>query len=1521
MPEFSHNRAVVIGINNYGNGISSLHNAVNDAKKLIEILRQQHGYQVWVSLDEVATLKNLNKLLEETLPEQVKSDDRLIFYFAGHGIALNGDEGPEGYLIPQDAKLGDIQSYLPMTKLQDSLSELPCRHFLGILDCCFAGAFRWSSTRDFSTTPEVIHKERYDRFIEDPAWQVITSAAYDQKALDAFSLDTQRGQVGQHSPFAAALIEALAGEADLYPPAINGKQSGDGVITATELYLYLRDRIEPATEGYRHRQTPGIWPLKKHDKGEYIFLNPGHELNLPPAPPLDESQNPYRGLESFDEQHSRLFFGRTALTEKLCDFVCEHPLTVVVGASGSGKSSLVKAGLVSHLRQPEPNQTKQGRRIDLEPSQQKHHHKQQQWRILAPMRPGESPFRALNITLAQEEIPVVPISNQTYEQALESFSARMADWCQLNPNSKLLLVVDQLEELITLCRDDQERKNFLHFLTKAVNNYPEHLRLVLTLRSDFEPQFQDTHLKDYWARFPVPAMTRAELRQAIEEPASAKVMFFKSDDPQNPLIDQLIDEVAEMPGALPLLSFTLSELYLKYLKRQRSAQYRGETIERAITEADYRELGGVARSLTQRADAEYEELVNQDKAYEQTIRHVMLRMVAVGGGELARRRVPLSELEYPASENERRQEVIRRFSAARLLVEGQDTEGNPYVEPAHDALVRGWAKLLTWQQEKQESLILQRRVTPAAFEWKSKEQPPGFLGKATPLVNSVVQNLYSDENLLNKIKAKFIRLWRRQPDKQGRSREKQVQFLWNANPYLEVLNKELKSNDNWFNWVEAEFVQQSVLQKHKNSALGWSIATAVFLGLSGLTILALWNLRQAVIGQMLTYSQSAETDLQSNQLVLDALKSSLGAGKSLKQDLLLKLRQPEEWKKEQVIRTLRKAVYTVKEYNRLQGFTSGIETVFWSQDGKLFVASTEQNGTISVLDKQGNQLAELPGNPDAVSKVIFSPDGTKVAIGGENGIIRLWNWQNPQRLIQWKAHQEAIISISFSPDGSQLASAARDGTSRLWNLSGNQVPKFQQPVRNLSGNQVQTFQQPVRNLSGNQVQTFQQPQNVISVGFSPNGQLLKVTTTEDGRTVCLLNSSGKVLCNREKLPVSVDEAILSPDGEQVVIIYGTARNGLRGESLLWNWRQNNSQLLDKDIFVSFSRDGKQLATTGLDDGTVRLRDSDGIQVAELKGHHGEIRSINFKSDGKEIATASTDGTVRLWTLQPQSLRLFKQLQGSLRSVTFSSDGNKLAAQGTDGTIRLWDLFSQRSRKLAGQYGLFNSLSFSPNGKQLAVLGEDGTVRLWDLFSQRSRKLAGQYDSSSNLSFSPNGKQLAVLGEDRTVRLLDLPSGTQVEKLQGSQEGADMKPNAIWRPDGKILLATLASPPSRSIRLLDVRSNKLYASIPVQGDSRSFSSISSNDDGSLIAIGQENGTVSLWYQEGSKLGEFKAYDGNIKSVILSPDSSMLATIGEDGTTKLWQIGKLDELLSRGCNRLRDYLNNPRISESDRALCKN
>ena len=303
--DFARSRAYVIGINEYSNGIPKLRTAVADAAKLGQLLADSHGYQVQsYPRDGSPTLANLRDLLQR-MQQEVGSNDRVLFYFAGHGIALDGEDGPEGYLVPEDANREERTSFLSMVELNEAISKLPCRHFLLILDCCFAGAFRWSSTRDLSPLPSVIHRERFERYIQDPAWQVLTSAAYNQKALDVLSGSTigQRVETGRHSPFAEALFRALEGEADLIPRGKDGQPGGDGVITATELYLYLRESVETATVEQRMRQTPGLWPLKKHDKGEYILLAPGQEQNLPPAPELNYSNNPYRGLQSFDEEH------------------------------------------------------------------------------------------------------------------------------------------------------------------------------------------------------------------------------------------------------------------------------------------------------------------------------------------------------------------------------------------------------------------------------------------------------------------------------------------------------------------------------------------------------------------------------------------------------------------------------------------------------------------------------------------------------------------------------------------------------------------------------------------------------------------------------------------------------------------------------------------------------------------------------------------------------------------------------------------------------------------------------------------------------------------------------------------------------------------------------------------------------------------------------------------------------------------------------------------------------------------
>jgi WD40 repeat protein len=1396
MSEFSQNLAILIGINQYRNGIAPLHNAVNDAKQLAKILQDKHDYQVWQYLDEGATLERLTELFDTKLPEAVSENDRVVVYFAGHGIALNGEDDPAGYLIPQDATQGKVQSYLPMTQLQIALEKLPCRHLLGILDCCFAGAFRWGSTRDLLAAPGVIHQERYDRFIQDPAWQIITSAASDQRALDAFSLNTERGQVGKHSPFAAALIEALSGNADRYPPATLGRRSGDGVVTATELYLYLRDRIELATESYRQRQTPGIWSLKKHDKGEYIFLTPGHPLNLPPAPPLDEAKNPYRGLESFETEHQNLFFGRTAIVEQLEEFVVIHSLTIVLGASGSGKSSLVKAGLIPKLEATD-------------------------WMKIV-IRPGKSAYAALNLALNQEAT------------ARKSYVELISDWKQDNPHTKILLVIDQSEELITLCQNEQESRLFLEELEQVITAHSDIIKVILTLRSDFEPQLRDLALKERWqsARFIVPAMSRSQLRDAIEKPAEARVMYFQPYD----LVEKLIDEVAEMPGALPLLSFALSELYLNYLKRQREANFQGEILDRAITQADYDELGGVTRSLTQRADQECNAL---GETYEQTIKIVMLRMVAVGGGELARRRVSWTELLYPPARAEQVKAAIAQFSAARLLVEGQDAEGNRYVEPAHDALIQGWTKLREWAKAEK-NLDLQRRLTPAAFEWKAKQQK---------------------------------------------------RFLWNADPYLDVLQKEVFNSpeQNWLNQVETEFVQRSVQQKQRNVQTRWGLAIAVMLGLSGLSIAAWFGQRNAKIGQMQAASQASEALLQAKQPTINALLESLQAANLLKelQQGIFPINASEQTS---IVRNLRKAVYTVRETNRLEGFSGKVAKVFW-KDERLLVVTIEREGTVHIWDRRNGKEIKLSRPPGSTAAVQLSPDGNVLAIAqSDRRTISLWRWQQ-QQVTELKAN-EKIDRLRFSPDSLQLASTGFNNSVHLWNLATNTYRQFTQL-------------------------------NLLDVGFDAQGQLLQVVARDRG-TVQVLNASNNLL--REFNSGIFDskggaDATFSPNGSQIILDPRTEARPQQ-DAIVWNWRTGETIPLGQDFTAEFSRDGSKLATTGAADGIVRLRTGAGTPI-EFKAHQTQVANLDFRENGSQLATASADGTVRIWAVELQPLTLIKQLPGAFRSVAFQPGSHQIIGQSSDGTLRWFNTAGESINRSQSSSVLFNEMSFSPNGQRLVALAADGTLHALTPDGKALNQFEGRYFSASNVAFSTNGEQVAVIAKeqsDKAIKILDVNSGQIVNRLPQMQ--TTLFDRVIWQPDSnRILYASLMQQRhGNSVRLWDVTSNQQYATPLTARLGNSFSSLTFNRDGSLIAIA-EGDRINLTYFDGTTMTEFQTNSGQVTSLKLSSDGSLLLSIGDNGTTKLWQIGGLNQLMVQGCDRIRNYLRSPNVSESDRRLCEN
>ena len=784
--------AVSIGINRYQYGIPPLRTAVNDAREIAHVLKTHHKYDAVMSyLDEHATGANLQKLFNHTLPDQIGPDDRLVFYFAGHGVALDSDEGPRGYLLPQDARQEDPDSFIQMHTLYKALNNLKCRHLLVILDSCFSGSFRWSATRHFVTKQPALYRERYERYLQFPAWQVITSASHDQKAADQLFED-RRGYSKKHSPFANALIKALSTDvADRFGNINEEDQTpeGDGVLTAEELYMYLENVVGRTSDNKRKKQTPELWPLEKHDKGQFIFEV--GKVKLRSAPELDKNSNAYRGLKSYEKKDARLFFGRDSVIADLEKRVAKSPITIVLGASGTGKSSVVKAGLIPRLGTS----------------------RTMNWHILPVIRPGSSPIKSLTrafYTLS----PDTPSSQDPTIHINTTLDA----WVKSHPVKQLVLVIDQLEELITMTSTSEEREATLKLLAFLIEKYQDRLRIIITLRTDFESQFTNSVLKPYWpdGRYIVPPMTRENLRDVIEGPAKEMVVFF---DPGE-IVEEMIDEVSATPGGLPLLSFTLSRMYERLYDRFVSSS--GE--DRSMTRADYESLGKVIGSLKQRADEVYEQEVDGirlDARQKETMRRVMLRMVSFEGGNVARQRVLRKELEYPdQEENERVELVLNQLVNARLLVSGETEEHERYVEPAHDALVRSWDKLIEWIHQANWDESNNRRNTDLRFQRE---------------LSVDAQSWANNRALSTKKRTPFL---------------KGSALLWRGDR-VSILKQH--RNANWMNKTELDFAGHS-LQLRLLTRL---LAAAVILTIAGFGI---WGQSNAIEARRQTRNVLAQAD-------------------------------------------------------------------------------------------------------------------------------------------------------------------------------------------------------------------------------------------------------------------------------------------------------------------------------------------------------------------------------------------------------------------------------------------------------------------------------------------------------------------------------------------------------------------------------------------------------------------------------------------------------------------------------------
>lgn len=1359
---FTTSHAFIIGINDYEH-ITRLKTAVNDAKGLAERLEAQHGYTIHGPLLNPSK-EELQKLFLEIIPNKVSPEDRVVFYFAGHGIALDGEEGPNGYIVPADARQGDKDSLVSMDLLHNSLNDLPCQHGMIILDCCFSGAFKWSTGyRDVVfDLPKVIYEERFWRYVKDPAWQVITSSAYDQKAVDVISNQSigmrEEGE-NMHSPFAKALFEALAGAGDVIPA-----DQGDGVITASELYAYLRDSVESQTEEQSKRQSPSMFNLSRHDKGEFIFLNPRHRFNLPPTP----DRNPFMGLASYDEADSNFFFGRDRVSEALVEKVKNNALTVVSGASGTGKSSVIKAGLLPILR-------KEG------------------WELLPVIRPGKEPMQVL-----KEELPDLSelLSPETKLLSIQKeLDALMTNSSipqkSENSDKKYLLIIDQYEELISQCLKEEDRIAFEKQLAEWLKTYPQ-LHIILSVRSDFEPQFESKALSTWWkdGRYIVPSFSQQEIREVITKPALQAILFYEPIE----LVDKLEAEVAQAPGVLPLLSFTLSELYYAYLKSGRQ--------DRSLSLEDYEKMGGVIGALRTKADEVY---LGKDDLHKSSMRKLMLRMVSLEGGELAGKRVYVDKLIFTDTEETQRIKTLaNKLVDARLILRDKDQQDRIYLEPAHDALVRAWGRLWKWiKKVGEEKLIWQNKLSQAVGDYHElleKESPKAgdLLWNRNPRLDILKKELDLKSHNLNQKEETFVR-------KSVALRvKKRRQLIYRLIGFIAIVTG--LGIFSTIQWIEAKFentrnnswlyaLQGEKLAENRDYSHAYSLAQYGFEiqanenTSNALNSITTFPANELIISHFLPYNLSVYAPdftyswdgthfaiidddsievWQSNPpKFLSVIENPLKGGRisfSPKNDFLFAFKPKDNethawhlndaksydlslWSN-QTLELLSKAV-DIKEikgdYRILYAWKN--DFYVFSLKALLGKAQDPQEKIDSLFIEDSPWVIHfLPTRNETFKNEVasLSPDG---------GYIYLWD-KNDYKIVQYDlqtgkktgsslSHEFSMKALRF-PKGGQYLKAFDGEDFYVWNKDLSQlVAKFQIDFANyFSPNARQAVE--ITSNAGRVVKTFDLPEDsfIKPLFKKPKGSFdwFAISPKESFLAYNIQDSSWVKGLIPDKTPVYL------------------SKNGF-GESSSFSFSKNETYLLER------KEDS---------DGRIRFDVYDLSNVKRLYSLEG-IAAATFSADNKHIITAETSGKILLRDINnSQEIQTIFDSEGIYERISISPSGRFLALakggrSGSGDKATIWDFKLTEKRELMNVY---ESIAFSSD--ETWVLGEshsDKNIHILETLTGKLIKKIGKNSTGMPYQWPSNSKELQMITTDNNKYLMtssgvyDIVSGLNIESFQ------------------------------------------------------------------------------------------------------------------------------------------------------------
>ena len=1181
-------------------------------------------------------------------------------------------------------------------------------------------------------------------------------------------------------------------------------------------------------------------------------LDPSHWFSIP------KSVGPYPGFVAFEEKDAGVFFGRDAeITEyldalKLLKAPDRAQALVISGGSGSGKSSLLKAGLIPRLR------------------------RQPDWLIVPPFDPSREPIHALisalrataQATAADIKLPPRPPGTvealiELLQHVLRGIEEKTSAW--------LLLPLDQAEGLLAGAKDGSgtDGSRLLTAIGQLLASRQRRLVVAFTIRTEFIPRLQlalpsDVRLHEVSLR-PI-----AALAEIIEKPAARFGIELEEGLP--------IRMVEDTRGAdaLPLLAYTLRELYEKY----------GD--DNLLTIAEYEQFGGVEGAIENKlheALSDPKPTAAEIAAFRRCFVRQLVRVdeSAVEGERYLRTVVTRDALPDDAKR------LVDRLQEARLLV--GDDEGA--IGIAHERLIRNWASvpLQAWLIEDSDD----RKLIDNLKSLLAAHREGGPLLSEKPLLDAKHflerdRSFEEDEpELSNFIEASIIadqNRVRRQKLLLGGAVAASLVFLVVAIVaflfFLEAQHQTRIAKDRQIQALIAQSKALSSVSRQKADE------------------------GHITLGMLLSLEALPKQEREDRPIVPEAEASLLYAAFMQREDHVLRGHaegvnsvrfSPDGLLVVTASRDRTARIWDVgtgKEIVTLQGHNGQVYGAEFSPDGRRVVTASSDNTARLWSVETGEIIATLGNHEGQVNQASFSPNGLKIITASDHGEAKLWDAVRARYIATLRGHEGRVWSAAFSPDGTRLVTAAEDNTAKIWDADG----KF---LFNLRGHE----------------------DHVLEASFSPDGE--RVVTASWDRTARLWNApAGKIIAVLRGHQDGVDHAAFSPDGQLVVTTSAdnTARlwDGVTGDAV-GVLEGHEGKIHD----AGFSPDGRWLVTAS-DDGTARLWEvSARNEIVALRGHIGRVWSADFSPEGQRLATASEDDTVRIWKIAPNTPIELVGHQDRVHQAIFAPDGQHVATVSDDKTARLWDGSTGDPIAVLDRHeGAVWFAVFSQNGQHLATTSIDGTVKLWETMTGHFiRMFLGHEGWVKHAHFSPDGRHIVTGAADGTARVWDVTSGTTVGVLrghQGSVNFAEFSPNGqriltasddstgrLWNAANGALIASVnghrgpiingafssdgerfvTASWDRTARLWDGASGKPVSVL--RGHTDAVLSAAFSPDGRLVITASSDNTARIWdTSSGNSLVVLLGHEGEVYDASFSSDSRLAVTVSGDGTGRVWHV---------------------------------